>query len=162
MNSYNLNTLLKVRQHNRDLAEQSFEIACRKLEDEQKKLKALENKLIEKRQNRSLMHDHFFEKSKNNPSNKLEVNCLIFSAQKKIYDEEMLRVLMINKINDVKKALAEKEQALERALEANRDLKVIDKHYLLWQQKEKKCEALKIEYENDDQNGARFFLSKRV
>lgn len=162
MTSYTLTTLLKVRQQNKEMAERSLLNAKRQLEEERKKLALIQEQLAQKKVDRALMQNHFFQKAQQDPCNKREVNCLAFSAQKNIYDEQSLKNSLMQQLQQVKDAESLTSAANKEAIEAHRDLKAISKHHVMWQQREKKSEDLKVEYDADDQNSVRFWLNKRA
>lgn len=162
MTSYTLTTLLKVRQQNKEMAERSLLTAKRQLEHEQKKLELIQEQLAQKKVDRAQMQNHFFKKAQHDPCNKREVTSLAFSSQKNIFDEQSLKNSLIQQLQLVKKAESLTSAANQEALKAHRDLKAISKHHVLWQQREKKSEDLKVEYDADDQNSVRFWLNKRA
>lgn len=162
MTSYSLSTLLKVRERNKELADRHFLNAKLALEEEEQKLSLIKEQLDSTRKARATLQDHFFHKAQNDPYNKREVTCLANSSKKNICDEQMLKHSLIEQLEQVKNAESNKHLAFKNALEANRDLKAISKHHVLWQQREKKSEELRVEYDADDQNCVRFWLNKRV
>lgn len=162
MNTYKLTTLLKLRQVEKENAEQSLKAAHEELEHEQKKLALLQDQLNQKKIDRTQMQDNFFYKALKNPSNKCEVNCLALQAQKNIYDESSLKILVFDQLAQVKNAEFRRNQARANALLANQDFKAISKHHDQWQQSEKKREDLQDQNDADDQNGTRFWLKKRA
>lgn len=162
ISTYNLTTLLKLRQLEKDNAERDLKMAREALEQEQKKLLLIQDQLNQKKLDRTQMQDNFFRKSLKNPSNKREVNCLALQAQKNLFDESSLKNLLCDQLNHVRNAEFRQNQASTNALLAHQDFKAISKHHALWQQSEKKREDLQVQNDADDQNGARFWLKKRA
>lgn len=162
MKSYKLITLLKVRERNKDLAERSLFDAKRQLEEEQEKLRQIQEQLLKNKAARAEMQNHFFYKAQSDPCNKREVTSLAFSSQKNICDEQSLRNSLLEQIEQVKMAESKTKAANNHVLETNRELKTINKHRVMWQQREKRNEDLKVEYDADDQNSVRFWLNKRA
>jgi len=162
MNTYKLTTLLKIRQLEKDNAEQNLKVAREKLEQEQKKLMLLQDQLNQKKLDRTQMQDNFFYKALKNPSNKCEVNCLALQAQKNIYDESSLKNLLFDQLTHVRNAESRRNEASTNALLAHQDFKAISKHHAQWQQREKKREDSQEQNDADDQNGTRFWLKKRA
>ncbi len=162
MNSYSLLTLLKVRERNKSLSESLLLEARYVLDIERKKLSQINEHLIKKRQARAAMQNSFFSRSQNKPSNQREVLCLALIAQKNLSDETSIKQSLLSQAELVSKAELKKSAATKIAMEAQRDLKAINKHHAFWQHRELKHEELKLEYDNDDQNSTRFWLKKRA
>lgn len=162
MNSYSLLTLLKLRERNKSLSESLLFEAKHALDREAKKLSQINEHLIKKRQDRAAMHNSFFFRHQNKPSNQREVLGLALIAQKNLNDESSIKQSLLNQAEQVYLAELRKSAATKTAMEAQQDLKAINKHYDLWQRREQKCEELKLEYDNDDQNNVRFCLKKRA
>jgi DNA repair exonuclease SbcCD ATPase subunit len=160
MARYTLRTLLKIRERDHEIAQRQFMQAINKLEEEEQRLKEIKQQMQQNRVARANMHDHFYMKAQSLPCNKREVNSLAFSSQKNISDEATLQSSLDQQLIKVKTASDNKNQAYRDAIQAKRALKTIDKHHEIWQQREKKCEELRDEYDTDNQNGVRFWLQR--
>ena len=153
--SYSLSALLKLRAHRKNQAESSLKDASSRHEAEKNKLEQIKYSLENTTNARAKLQDNFFLKSRLSGCNKRELICHASSSQKTICDE-----------NDLKKCLKEQEEAVRfaamklaiaqsTALDAHRNLKLIEKHYDLWQLSHHKAEKIREEYENDDLNSAK-------
>jgi hypothetical protein len=162
MNSYNLSTLLKLRELEKNCAERNLLTASKELEDEQKKLNLIQEQIQRKKLDRSQMQDNFYHKAQRSPSGKNEVTCLALSAQKHIFDECSLKNLLQNQLEQVKGAELRRDHANQEAIEAHQEFKSISKHHVSWQQQEKKREELNLQNSADDLNSTRFWLKNRV
>lgn len=158
---YSLGTLLKVREHNKKTAEQQLIEAKFQLESEQKKLKDIKTHLENTIHTREILYDNFFVKAQHEPLRKQEVLMIAMLSQKNVTNQTAIKKSLSRQKEAVQSAEEKKQVATMGALEAYRDLKVIDKHLKIWQRNNKKIEELKAEYENDDQNGMRFWLRKQ-
>jgi hypothetical protein len=158
--SYSLSALLKIREHKKDQAESCLKDATHHHEAAQNKLQLIKDSLTNVTIARAQMQHNFFLKSQMSGCNKRELICHASSSQKTILTE-----------NDLKKNLKEQEEAVRfaalklaiaqsSALDAHRNLKLIEKHHDAWQQSQQKAERIREEYENDDLNGAKFILRR--
>lgn len=162
MKNYSLSALLKVREHKKNVAEGSLREAAHHHALEKKKLEQIETSLRDTILARAQLQNNFFLKAQASPCNKREVLFHISSSQKNICDESALRRSLTDQEELVKCAAIKLELATKSAVDANRNLKTIEKHYFSWQQSNKRAEQIKEEYDSDDQNGARYVLKKRA
>lgn len=158
---YSLVTLLKVRQHHKIDAERALHEAQSKLASEEKKLAQIQQHLEKTIQGRALLQDNFFMRSQYHPMNQQEALLLACLSQKTVSSESALKRSLSHQANVVHDAEKRKQIATTGAMEAHRELKIINKHHALWQRQVHKHEELKNEYENDDQNGVRFWLGTK-
>lgn len=158
---YSLVTLLKVRQHHKVDAERTLFEAQSKLESEEKKFAQIQQHLEKTIQGRALLQDNFFNRAQGHPMNQQEALLLAALSQKTVSSEYALKRSLSQQANVVSDAKQRKTAATSSAIEAHRELKIIKKHHALWQRQVHKHEELKNEYENDDQNGVRFWLGNK-
>ncbi len=160
MTNYSLSTLLKIRTQDKSLAETGLRDAFYALASEKQKLDQIEIRLQDTMSARIQMQQDFFLKAKSSPCNKREVSVHIYRRERNLFDESILR----KSLNDQKESVQQASTAIEIAknnlLEANRNLKAIEIHYLAWQQQKKHAEEIKQDYETDDHNGIRFLKKK--
>ncbi len=156
--TYSLVTLLKVREHNKATAEQKLREAHNRLESEEKKLVQIQTHLLKTIEGRTVLQDNFFIRAQNQPINQRDALLVALLSQKKVASELALKKSLYHQAQLVNEAQKIKHLATKSAMEAHRDLKIIDKHHAVWQRQSHKREELKNEYENDDQNGVRFGL----
>lgn len=160
MSSYNLLALFKIREHKKLVADVNLKSATQDLQIQKKKLQEIENNLRSTVVARCKLQQDFFVKSQKTPSNKREIFVHVSSNIKNIFDEEALKKSLANQKQLVDSSALKLEVAKNMALDAHRNLKVIEKHYVSWQQQLRRQEQIKEEYINDDQNGVRFFFKK--
>lgn len=160
MTQYNLQALLKIREHKKDAAERVLENAVLKHQLEQKKLLQIEECLRDAITARTERHNNFFQKAQQCPSTKTEIVCHIASNQKTMCDEIGLRKARAEQEEMVRSASRGVDVARNAAIDAHRNLKVIEKHHASWQRMLQRAEEMKEEYANDDQNAVRFLLKK--
>lgn len=161
-NNYNLTTLLKLRELNKDSAERTLYAACQELELQQKKLALIEKQLSQKKLDRTQMQDNFFQKALKAPCNKREVSCLVLSAQKNINDESSLKNMLLDQLEQVKGAQIRQNDARQSVIEAQQNFKAISKHHSMWQQGQKRREDIESQSASDDLNSTRFSLRTRA
>lgn len=130
------------------------------LATEKQKLAQLEVRLKDTVSARIQMQHDFFLKARSMPCNKREVAVHISRREKNLFDENLLRKSLQDQNESVKQASIATENAKNNLVEANRNLKAIEIHYLAWQQQKKHAEEIKQDYETDDHNGMRF-IKKR-
>lgn len=160
---YSLVTLLKVREYNKTNAELRLVEARHQLESEEKKLCQMKNHLLKTINGRAMLQDNFFVRAQQHPMNKREALMLASLLQKNLSSQTAIKKSLSMQEQIVQSAEQRKRIATSCAIEAQRDLKIIDKHHTLWQHQRRKHENLKAEYENDDQNGVRYWSRfKRV
>ncbi len=161
--TYSLVTLLKVREHNKTTAEQKLREAHTQLESEERKLVQIRNQLEKTIQGRTMLQDNFFLRAQSHPINQQDALLVALLSQKKIASESAIKKSLSHQVEVVNNAELKKKIASKSAMEAHRDLKIINKHHAIWQRQCHKREELKSEYDNDDQNGVRFWVrQKRV
>lgn len=125
---------------------------------EQNKLTEIEASLRDTIGRREKLQQNFFLKARSSPCNKREVNCHISSSQKSISHENALRTALCEQHEMVKCAAIKLDIAMTSAIDAQRNLKIIEKHYQSWKQTQRRAEDIREQNENDDQNGVRFLL----
>jgi hypothetical protein len=160
MNNYSLSTLLRIRTHNKTLAETGLREAFYLLASEKQKLTQIEMRLKDTISARVQMQNDFFLKASSAPCNQREVFVHISRRQKNIFDENILRKSLHDQKDSVEQAGLVIEKAKTNLLEASRNLKAIEIHFLAWQQQIKHAEEIKQDYETDDHNGIRFIKNK--
>lgn len=160
MMNYNLQALLRLRTHKRTLAEGNLRIAYDQHDSAQKELNEIENTLENTLHARNKLQEDFFTKASTHSSNKREVICHVSSSRKNSFDEAELRKLRASQQEIVKSAAHKLEIAKAQALDAERNLKAIEKHHVSWQRRLRRDEEIKEECALDDQNCVRYFLRK--
>ncbi len=160
MKEYRLQVLLKIRERTKESAEQNLQLAIRAHEDEKEKCMRIENRLRDTIVARTERQHNFFHSALKKPSSKTEVNCHVLSHQKGMIDEIALRRLLSAQEEQVHSASREVEMALNAVIDAQRNLKAMEKHRAAWQRALLRAEELKEEYATDDQNGMRYWLKK--
>lgn len=160
MPEYRLQTLLKIRERTKQTAEQQLQHAIAVHQSEQTKLVHIETRLRDTIVRRAERQNDFFHKALISPSSKTEIVCHVASHQKTMIDEIDLRKMIAEQEEMVRSASRGVENAKSAAIDAERNLKVIEKHYSAWLRALLRAEEIKEEYANDDQNGVRFLLKK--
>lgn len=160
MTNYSLQALLKIRERNKETAEQKLQNAIHYHHAEKNKLSQIESQLRDTIVARTARQNSFFQKAQMSPSTKTEVVCHVASNQKTMCDEIDLRRSIADQEEMVRSASRKVEVAKSEAIDAHRNLKVIEKHFSAWQRRVHRAEEIKEEYANDDQNGVRFLLKK--
>lgn len=160
MPGYSLQALRKMREHKKQSAEQQLQSALHAQQTEQNKLAQIERRLRDTVVARTERHNSFFYKALMYPSTKTEVTCHVASNQKTMIDEIDLRKMLADQEDMVRSASRNVERAQHAAIDADRNLKVIEKHYSAWQRSVQRAEEIKEEYQNDDQNGVRYLMNR--
>jgi hypothetical protein len=160
MTEYSLHSLLKIRERKKETAELYLQTAITTHKAEQKKLSQIEIRLRDTIVARTERQNNFFHKALINPSSKTEVTCHVLSHQKTMIDEIDLRKMLAQQQEQVRSAERNVEVAKHAAIDAERNLKVIEKHYSSWKRMLLRAEEIREEYATDDQNGVRYLLKK--
>jgi hypothetical protein len=160
MSEYRLHTLLKIREHKKAVAEKLLQTALMSHQSEQNKLVDIENRLRDTVVARTQQQENFFLRSLRIPSSKTVINCHVLANQKAMIDEITLRKMLSWQREQVRSSSLNVEAAKYRAIDAERNLKVIEKHHLMWQRSLLRAEEIKEQYATDDQNGVRFLLQR--
>ena len=150
-----------MREHNKNCAEKKLSQAHFELQSEQKKLTQIKRNLVQTINGRSALQENFFVRAQNGPINKSQTMLMASILQKNLSSEQSIKKSLDQQEEAVKQAYERKNSAMTDAVEAQRELKIINKHHSLWQLNHKKYENLKAEYENDDQNGMRFWSRRQ-
>lgn len=160
MTHYSLQALLKIREQNKKAAEQQLQGAIQDHRAEEKKLSQIEMRLRDAIFVRTTRQNNFFHKSSRFSSTKTEVICHIAANQKIMCDEIDLKRNLAEQEQRVRTASNKVELAKNEAVDARRNLQVIEKHFIAWQRRVQRAEEIREEYANDDQNSLRFLLKK--
>lgn len=160
MPAYSLQALRKIREHKKQSAEQQLQSAIYAHQLEQTKLTHIATRLRNTITTRTKRHNNFFHRALVNPTTKTEVSCHIASNHKTMIDEIDLRKMLADQEAMVHSASRTVELAKAAAIDADRNLKVIEKHHAAWQRNIVRAEEIKEEYQNDNQNGVRYLMSR--
>lgn len=158
--NYSLTTLLRVKEHTKTMAEGKLREAQDQHINEKKKLIDLKSSLETSIHVRTEKQNNFFLRAKSQACNKREIICHISSREKQLCDESSLKQDLAKQEEIVRHTYLSLEMAKAYALDAHKNLKLIEKHYSSWQQQKKRFEDIKEEYESDDRNGVSFVMKK--
>lgn len=160
MKTYSLQALLKIKQQHKALFHQALNNAKAQYEAEQKTLDKLLESVNESAFMRSKLDGDFFCQSQFKSCNPNEIFQRNNYVKKSLDHEKALKAsleIQADKLLGTKTSLKVAQNGL---LDAHRNLRLLEKHYEAWQQKQLKDQEKEAQYENDDQNGLRYHLRK--
>jgi hypothetical protein len=160
MKTYALLTLLRVKEHDKDLAFLQLRKAAEDLNNEKAKLKNLASSLNESKQERCRLQEMLFSQRQAPSLQHQEIQSIASSSQKQVAFEAKISEALKEQRERVRLARLSFSEAQSGAISADSDCKLIEKHRANWQTKIKKSEEVKEEYNNDDFNGAKFCINK--
>lgn len=158
--SYSLEALRKIREHNKNTAQNLVCDAINNHEDAKKKLQTIQQSLREIAIHRNQHEKNFYNKSQLSPFNKREVLCHASYGHKTVVSEIDLKNHQTEQEEQVRLTALQLDIAKATLLEAHRNLKILEKHHKAWQNSQIQHENRKEDNNNDDLNGAQFIMRK--
>ncbi len=132
MNQYSLTSLLKLRECLKVAAETELREAVYKHALEQEKLVEIKTSLRDTISARTKLQQSFFLKARQHSCNKREITCHVSSRDKHLLSENSLKITLAEQQETVNMAIKNVEIAKTHAIDAERDLKLIEKHHDSW------------------------------
>lgn len=158
--SYSLEALRKIREHNKNVAQNLVKDALNHHEDAKKKLQTIQQSLKEISFHRNKHENNFYSKSQLSPFNKREVICHASYGHKTVVSEADLKKNQLDQEEEVRITALQLDIANAKLLEAHRNLKILEKHHEMWKKNKIKNEMKKEDNHNDEINGVQFLLRK--
>ncbi|HXW53803.1 MAG TPA: hypothetical protein VEL47_06835 [Myxococcota bacterium] len=160
MTQYYLTSLLRLRERSKIAAETELREAIQSHRLAEIKLVEIARSLRDSVSARTKLQQSFFLRARQYSCNKREVSCHISSRERHLSSENHLKTTLAEQQETVDRALLKIELAKTRAIDAERDLKLIERHRAKWDQQRKRQKDIQEEYINDDLNGVRFAIKK--
>jgi hypothetical protein len=159
MKTYPLATWLQIKEHQKKASLQHVHQASKIHEEEKLKLIDLEASLKTSTFKRFKQKELFLA-SENSHSSLTGIQNFASLHKKQLKDESEIKALVLRQKAHISNAKNELWLAQNKLHHAHIDLKLAEKHFLEFQQSQKKAFEKAIEELNDDQNGVRFYMRK--
>lgn len=154
--SYSLNSLMQIREQNKNQAEKNLKSAQELLDLEKARLCTLKDNFQNNQKLRSDLQDTFLKRAQEKPLNKNEASLLASIYKKNLQTEKFLAESLKQQNELVKEANSRMDSARKATVEARTQLKIINKHKDKWLYEQKKLLSALADKQNDDLNAARF------